>query len=104
MELLGLLILIVASLVTLVCHILVIVKMFQNGHTGLGIACIILMFCCGIGYAITLIYGWMKASQWNIRNLMIVYTIALVLDFLGLGLNPGVVQQQLQQIQQQQQR
>ena len=32
---------------SLVCFILVLIKMFQQGQTGLGIACIVLAFCTG---------------------------------------------------------
>jgi hypothetical protein len=67
-----------------VCHILVIVKMFQAGQTGLGVLCIILFFCCGIGILFTLIYGWIKAKDWHINQLMTVYTIVFV-AYLALG-------------------
>jgi hypothetical protein len=69
---------IIAGITSLVCHILIIVKMFQTGQTGLGIACIVLTLCLGIGYLITLVVGWMNASRWGINNLMLIYTIAFV--------------------------
>jgi hypothetical protein len=49
MQVLGLLLQVVGGITSLVCFVMVLVKMFQNGKTGLGIACIVLVFCCGIG-------------------------------------------------------
>jgi hypothetical protein len=73
---------VILGLVALVCNILVIVKMFQKGQTGLGIATAVLSFC-GIGYLISLIYGWMNASAWDIKKTMLVYTLAFVLQALA---------------------
>jgi hypothetical protein len=77
----------VAGLVSLVCLIVVLVKMFQHGHIGLAIGCIVLLFCLGIGYLVALVYGWNKADAWNIRNLMMAWTVAFVLMVLmgGIG-------------------
>ena len=52
----------VLALPSLVCLIIVIVNMFQNGKTGLGIATIILTFLCGIGSLIAFIWGWMNVG------------------------------------------
>ena len=103
---------VILSLVALVCGVLVCVKMFQNNQTGLGIISLILMFCSGIGYFITLIYGWMKSSEWNIKGLMMVYTasfvIGSVLAIAGYGMmvgrmvNDPAFQQQMEQMNQQQ--
>jgi hypothetical protein len=59
-------------LVAIVLQILVVVKMFQNAGALHGILGLI----CGL-YA--LIWGWMNADKYNIRNLMIAYTGVLVL-------------------------
>ena len=72
----------VAGIVALVCFILVVVAMFNHGQTGLGIACIVLIFC-GIGGLLAFIYGWIKAGEWNLKNVMIVYTIAFVVGIIG---------------------
>lgn len=97
-------------LAALVCSIMVCVKMFQNNQTGLGVASLVLMFCTGIGYFITLIFGWMKSSEWNIKGLMTAYTASLVLGALLFGAGYGMIgarlvnspefQQQMQQMQQ----
>jgi hypothetical protein len=74
-----------AGLGVLVCHILVIVRMFQAGDTGMGILCIVLSFC-GIGFLVTLIYGWVKAPVWGITKLMTIFTGLFVADILLGGL------------------
>lgn len=73
------------GLVGLICAIIVIVKMFQNDQTAMGIVTI-LLFCLGIGQFVTLIIGWMKSTEWNIKNMMLVYTVAF---FLGPALVVG---------------
>ncbi len=78
----------VGGLIALVCHIIVIVQMFQRGQTGLGILAIVLTCCFGIGVLFTLIYGWTKAAQWNIKNIMIVFTIGFILSIVGDILAP----------------
>lgn len=83
MNTLGLVIGSIGGLICLVCHILVIVQMFQHGQTGLGIACIILTLCCGLGGLITFIYGWVKATPWNIKNIMLAFTLGIVLEIVG---------------------
>ena len=75
--LLGLLVL-AAFIVSLVCLIMVIVKMFQNDQSTLGIVTIILILCTGIGSLIAFVVGWMNAAKWNIRNLMLAWTGAII--------------------------
>jgi hypothetical protein len=92
---------VVGGLISLVCFILVLVKMFQRGKTRLGILCIVLTLCCGAGHLITFIYGWVKSGEWGIRNVMVAWTVGLVLAVAGGAMNPPDIQQ-LQQIQQRQ--
>jgi hypothetical protein len=72
MDVLGTLLSSVAGLGSLVCYVLVLVKMFQHGQTGFGIACLVLTFCCGIGALIVFIYGWVRVKEWGLQNIMIV--------------------------------
>ena len=74
-----------AGVATLVCFILVLVRMFQAGQTGLGVTCIVLTFCTGVGPLIAFIVGWINAAQWNIRNVMLVWTAIIVLDLAATG-------------------
>ena len=89
----------VGVIISLVCFIIVLVKMFQNGKTGLGILCIVLV-CCGVGELVAFIYGWIKAADWNIRNVMIAFTIGWILMIVGGAMNPGQFQYQQFQLQQ----
>jgi hypothetical protein len=82
MATLGLLLQIVAGVASLVCFIMVIMAMFQHNQTGLGIACIVLIFC-GVGGLIAFIYGWVKSSEWNLKNIMLIWTAAFVVGIVG---------------------
>jgi hypothetical protein len=72
---------VICAIGSLVCLILVIVKMFQNDETTMGIVCIVTCFC-GIGGLITFVYGWMKSSEWDIKNIMLAWTGCIVLSVL----------------------
>jgi len=95
----------ILMLVAFVCCIIVIVKMFQNQQTGLGVGSIIGIFVCGIGYILTLIFGWKNKAKWGLQTVMPIYTGALVLGliFYGAGyaiLIPKIIEQQNQMQQQ----
>ena len=73
------------GIISLVCWILVLIKMFQHGAIGLAIASIVLILC-GIGPLVALVYGWIKADEWGIRNVMLIWTICLLLSIVvGVG-------------------
>jgi hypothetical protein len=76
----------VAGLGSLVCFIMVIIKMFQNDATGVGIASLVLFLVCGIGMLLAFIYGWMKAAEWNINNLMLAWTGCILVGMVTGGL------------------
>ena len=92
MAVLGILFLLVAiacGIGGLVCFILVVVQMFKNEETTLGIVCIILAFCTGIGYLIAFVYGWIKATEWDLKKVMMAwsglfaaYLISIVLYYI----------------------
>lgn len=71
-----------SGFVAFVCYVIVVVKIFQNGKTGVGIAAILTLCCFGIGYIIALVVGWQNADRWSIRQLMLVYSISLGLGIL----------------------
>jgi biotin transporter BioY len=90
----------ITGIVGLVCWILVLIKMFQAGQTGLAIVSIV-TFCCVIGYLIPFIYGWMKAKEWSITNIMVVWSICIVINLITGAISPpkiNVQQFQTQQI------
>jgi hypothetical protein len=69
---------ILVSLGSLVCWILVLVKIFKSGNIGLGIVGII----CPL---VAFIYGWMKADEFGIKNIMLIWTV-LVIASIGLNI------------------
>ena len=86
-----------ASLVSLVCFIMVLVKMFQRGDTTIGIVSLVLAICSGIGVLIAFVYGWINASRLEIRNVMIVWTISIVASVLLTGAAMGIAMMQMPQ-------
>ena len=66
----------VLSLVSLVCFIIVLIKQFQDAGVVHGIIGII---TCGIW---TLIWGWMNASRLNIKNIMMIWTLVLIIAII----------------------
>ena len=89
MEPVGTTLALVSGIGSLVCFVLVVVKMFQHNQTALGIACIVLLFCCGIGGLIAFIYGWVKSAEWGITTLMTIWTVFFALDIVSGILNPA---------------
>lgn len=73
---------ILIGLAQLVCLVLVIVEMFKRGETTIGIVCVVLSLCTGIGALIAFVYGWIKSSEWGLRNVMFAWTICLVLNLV----------------------
>ena len=62
---------------SLICFIIVIVKMFQHGDTTLAIVCLVLILC-GIGPLIAFVMGWVRAGAWGIQNLMLAWTGCII--------------------------
>ena len=89
METAGAILGFVSGVGSLVCFGLVLVKMFQHGQTGLRVACIVLLFYCGIGGLVAFIYGWVKAAEWSITNVMTIWTVFFVLSIGSGVLNPA---------------
>jgi len=69
-----------AGIVSLICWIMVLIKMFPAEGAVKGILAII----CAL-YAF--IWGWMNASKFNLKNIMLIWTVAIlvsvVLNFMG---------------------
>lgn len=66
---------------SLVCAIIVLIKLFQEKGALHGI----LGFLCGL---YTFIWGWMNAGRLGIKNIMIIWTILIIL-YLILGSMSG---------------
>jgi hypothetical protein len=72
----------ILGLIELVCFILVIMAMFQNGQTGLGVACLVGLILCGVGLLVGFVYGWIKATEWKLNNIMLVWTGCIVVHLI----------------------
>jgi hypothetical protein len=75
---------------SLVYFVLVVVQMFKREQTGLAIVCLATFFLCGgLGELIAFVMGWVKASEWGIKRIMVQWTgvtVATMLLFCcGLG-------------------
>ena len=66
-------ILLLLELAAFICFIMVLIKQFQNAGAVHGIIGII---TCGIW---TFIWGWMNANNLNIKNIMLAWTVLIVL-------------------------
>jgi hypothetical protein len=67
-----LILLLLAELAILVCFIIVLIKQFQNAGAVHGIIGIV---TCSIW---TFIWGWMNATKLNIKNLMLAWTVLIL--------------------------
>jgi hypothetical protein len=76
---------ILVAVVSLICWIMVLIKMFPAEGVVKGILAII----CGL-YAF--IWGWMNASKFNLKNIMLIWTVAIlvsiVLNVMGFSVYP----------------
>ncbi|MBV9124858.1 MAG: hypothetical protein JO112_16000 [Planctomycetes bacterium] len=90
----------IGGLIGLVCYIIILVKMFQSGQMVLGIACIVLLPCCFIGYFLAFIMGWVNRGRYAATNIMIAWTVGLALQVIGGALNPAPYTQFQTQFQQ----
>ena len=64
-----------ATIVSLICFIMVLIKLFPAEGALKGILAII----CAL-YAF--IWGWINASKFNLRNVMIAWTIAIIVSIV----------------------
>jgi hypothetical protein len=69
------------SLGSIICFIIVLIKLFQNEGALKGILGII----CGL---YTFIWGWMNATKLNIKNIMIIWTLLIIVSIV-LGMMGG---------------
>jgi hypothetical protein len=69
----------VAALGCLICAIIVLIKLFQNEGALKGILGLI----CGL---YTFIWGWMNANRLGIKNIMIIWTVLLIIYIILAGM------------------
>lgn len=73
----------VLSLASFICFILVLIKQFQDGGALHGIIGIV---TCGIW---TFIWGWMNATRLNIKNIMMIWSLLIVVCIILNVLSGG---------------
>jgi hypothetical protein len=71
----------VCALGSLICFIIVLIKMFQNAGVLQGILGLICSIWC-------FIWGWMNAGKLGIKNIMLIWTVLWVLCVV-LGIASG---------------
>lgn len=79
MESVALVASIAAGIGSLVCFILVMVHLFQQEETGYAIACIVLLFICGVGGLLAYIKGWME----GLTPVMIAWTVCILIGLVA---------------------
>jgi hypothetical protein len=80
----AILLVMTATLITMiVCQIMVLIRLFQNK----GLAWGLFGLFCGI---YTFIWGWQNAARFNIKNLMLLWSIAIV-AYIVLSFVSGLV-------------
>lgn len=67
---------IAAGLVSLVCWIMVLIKMFPAEGALKGVLAII----CGL-YAF--VWGWMNATRFNLKTIMLIWTVAILISVVA---------------------
>lgn len=80
-----------SSIVGFVCAIIVLIKLFQQK----GVLHGILGIFCGI---YTFIWGWMNAGSLNIKNIMIIWTICILIAMGTGGAAMGSIMSQMQEL------
>jgi hypothetical protein len=68
----------------IVCLVLVLIQMFNKGRPELGVTTIVLLFCFGIGALVAFTAGWFYATKWNIKTVMLIWTVFFV---IGIAMN-----------------
>ena len=64
-----------AAVASLVCWILVLIQIFKHQQIALGVIGIL----CPI---VAFIFGWIKATEWRIMNIMLAWTGCIVLQII----------------------
>jgi len=83
------LLLAVGGIGSLVCWIMVLIKMFQNEKPLIGVLGIL----CSLW---AFIWGWMKATSLGLKKIMMLWTLCLVITIIGNIINGASIAQQIQ--------
>jgi hypothetical protein len=91
--------------------VIALIKMFQSGDSTMGIVCIVLTLCTGLGPLIALILSWVKSAQYGLsRGFLMLWTAMVIGSFVLVGagygmmisaiLNDPAIRQQMEQLEQ----
>jgi hypothetical protein len=80
----------IIGLISLACFIMIIIKMFQSGDTGLGIGCLVGIIVCGLGVLLAFIMGWVNVRKYGANNIMMLWTGCIVLGII-FGVAQGIL-------------
>ena len=72
----------IAGLVSFVCFILVLIKIFKDKEKNGVLHGIIGIVTCGLW---ALIWGWMNVGRYNNKNVMLAWTVCIVLSMVFSG-------------------
>ncbi len=75
----------IAAVVEIVCFVLILIRMFQTGDSTLGIICLVLVLCVGIGGLLAFIMGWVNVRKYDARTIMLVWTVAFVVAIFAVA-------------------
>lgn len=81
MQTLMMILMVAAMVVSLICWIIILVKIFKE-NIGLGILGII----CSL---FAFIYGWVKVQEYQAKNIMLIWTIAWIVTIVAQALGAG---------------
>lgn len=84
----GILLMLV-GLGSLICCIMVVIKQFQDAGALHGIIGIVTCFIW------TFIWGWMNATRLNIKNIMLIWTVLIVLSVVLQIASGGAIMSQM---------
>lgn len=73
-----------SGLISTVCLLVIVIRMFHHHRTLLGISTLVMSLPL-VGYVIALVAGWRHRRPWHLRSIMPLFTIALV-SFLSGGI------------------
>ena len=77
-----------ASLVVfLLCFVLVLVAIYQNGSPTFAIVCAASSLLVA-GFLLAFIYGWIKSPEWGITKIMLLWTIVFLVGLICYYIAP----------------
>ena len=83
MQTLMMILMVAAMVVSLICWIMILVKIFKE-NIGLGILGIL----CSL---FAFIYGWVRVQEYQAKNIMLIWTIAWIVAIVAQALGAGEI-------------